>query len=200
MTLHLAAPECHAESQPPPVIGASSSCDPATTLRASYRCATSSSLTRHLRACSSCLRAGGAGSRATCQHCRSGQRYAPRPARFPLGSTSRARAGGGPPADVRTTRINSRLGRFCRQAMHVRSGTCLRRLPGDSLSGAMAPPSLPRQAEHANAAPGRSGVRKPPRAEPPGAFTPNCTRGKSFPIELDCPRLPLPHQQGACRS
>jgi hypothetical protein len=84
--------------------------------------ATSSALTWHLRACPSFLC-----NRAASQHGRSAQRYAPRPERLPLGSTSMV------PSGVRTIRINSRLGRFFWHTTQLRSGTCFRRSRDNSL-------------------------------------------------------------------
>jgi hypothetical protein len=55
------------------------------------------------------------------QQTRARHRYAPRPAIFPLRSIFTPESG------VRTTRTNSRLPRFWRQATQVRSGTCFRR-------------------------------------------------------------------------
>lgn len=80
-----------------------------------FSLAASSALTSHLRA-----RPSFRGSNRTSQQRRSGHRYAPRPACLPLRSTSRL------PAGVRTIRISSRLGRWRRQAMQVRSGICFR--------------------------------------------------------------------------
>jgi hypothetical protein len=55
------------------------------------------------------------------QQTRARHRYAPRPAIFPPRSIFTPESG------VRTTRTNSRLPRFWRQAIQVRSGTCFRR-------------------------------------------------------------------------
>ncbi len=106
-----------------PSAGSLSSASPSSVKSGSataFSLAASSALTSHSRARPS-LR----GSDRISQQRRSGHRYAPRPGCLPLRSTSRL------PARVRTIRISSRLGRWRRQAMQVRSGICFRDWPDD---------------------------------------------------------------------
>ncbi len=79
-------------------------------------CRSSASNTSSLSARSTALRLS-----AVSQHPRSAHKYAPRPARLPVGSIATW------PSGSRTSRVRPRFVSILRHAMHVRCGTCFGR-------------------------------------------------------------------------